>query len=95
MPKVLVKWWGLPYDGCTWEHLDVHPELPALLLRYQEWSQTSIEAAASPAETGATAAKRAVEAAKNSGGGGSRSSGGSDSGRGASGSGSGTDTGKP
>jgi hypothetical protein len=41
--KLLVKWWGLPYDACTWEFLDVHPELPSLLHRYQEWGKTSIE----------------------------------------------------
>ena len=26
--KALVKWWGLPYDACTWEHVEVHPDLP-------------------------------------------------------------------
>ena len=62
--KVLVKWWGLPYDACTWEYLDVHPDLPALLLRYQEWSKMSIEEASCPTENGSTAAKRAVERAE-------------------------------
>ena len=39
--KVLIKWWGLPYDACTWESVDVHPDLPKLLERYRAWTKAS------------------------------------------------------
>ena len=41
--RVLVKWWGLAYDACTWERVDVHPDLPKLLHLYRSWHRQSVE----------------------------------------------------
>ena len=62
--RVLVKWWGLPYDACTWEHVEVHPDLPDMLHRFREWSANSLAASKDLTENGSTAAARAIAAAK-------------------------------
>ena len=58
--KVLIKWWGLPYDACTWESVDVHPDLPKLLERYRAWTKSSVADAMNDEVNGSVAAARAV-----------------------------------
>ena len=62
--KVLIKWWGLPYDSCTWEAVDVHPDLPKLLERYRTWTKSSINDTLNGAVNGGVAAARAVALVK-------------------------------
>ena len=81
---MLVKWWGLAYDACTWERVDVHPDLPKLLHLYRSWHRQSVEDRADSNSNGATAAARAIAVVKGqvaaSDGGGSGSGGGGSSG---------------
>jgi hypothetical protein len=95
--KALVKWWGLPYDACTWEHVEVHPDLPTLTRQFREWSTNSLAASNDPTENGSTAAARAIAAAKKyhqkrtgSGGSGGSGSGSGSGGRSGGGSGAGS-----